>query len=293
MSDVRPCVMSSDVLTTTRADGGGRREPSPPCARPTTVRLARFASMAVMIGLVGCADPHAAGSPGALPWGRTFLSVAVTDDGRPRDLVDGTRITLTFDDGRVGFHAGCNTHTGAVRDDAGRLVVTDMQSTEIGCDQQLHEQDAWLSDVLMQQPHWELSGDELVLRTETVDMRLLDRRVADPDRPLTGTRWRVESLIDGDVVATVPVGEEAYLTFDGERFEGSAGCNDVFGSAVPSPGRLRFGDVSHTDMQCDDAAMRLEAAVLAVLDGEVTVQITADVLTLTHSSGRGLHLRAS
>lgn len=277
-----------------RARASRRTEPAPPRRRRTGVRFKRFVALAVVImAVAGCADPHSAGSPEALPWGRTFLSVAVTEDGHPRDLVAGTRIVLSFDDGRLRADAGCNSLTGPVGDDAGRLIVATMDSTLIGCDQERHEQDAWLSDLLTQAPRWELVGDELVMRTETVEVRLLDRRVADPDRPLVGTRWRLESLLDGEAVSSVPADIEAYLIFDGDRFEGSTGCNQVSGAAIQSPGRLRFSDVSHTDMWCGDVAMRLESAVLAVLNGEVTVRITADVLNLAHPSGRGLQLGAS
>ena len=37
--------------------------------------------------------------------GRTFLSTGVTEDGRPRDLVEGSRVRLTFDDGQLSAQA--------------------------------------------------------------------------------------------------------------------------------------------------------------------------------------------
>ena len=47
-----------------------------------------------------------------------------------------------------------------------------------------------------------------------------------------------------------------------------------------------------TRKACPPGIMRLEAAVLGVVEGEVTFEIDADRLTLTHPSGKGLQLRA-
>ena len=269
-------------------------EPSPRPGRQTEVRFTRLVSLlVVMLVTAGCADPGGAGSPSAgMPWGRSFLSTSVIEDGRPRELVPGTRIRLVFADGRLQAQAGCNHLVGPVADDAGQLVVTDLEVTEMGCDQARHDQDAWLAALLVDRPRWTLEGDELVLRTGTTELRLVDREVADPDRPLAGTRWVVDSLIDGETVSSVPAGHEAHLVFDGDRFEGWTGCDQVSGTAVQIPGGLRFGDVTRPGARCDGTAAALESAVLAVLDGDVTARIEADLLTLTHPSGRGLQLRA-
>jgi heat shock protein HslJ len=46
-------------------------------------------------------------------------------------------------------------------------------------------------------------------------------------------------------------------------------------------------------MACDEDKMRLERAVLSVLDGNVTYKIAADRLTLSHPGGKGLGLSAA
>jgi heat shock protein HslJ len=48
-----------------------------------------------------------------------------------------------------------------------------------------------------------------------------------------------------------------------------------------------------TKKACADEIGRLESAVLAVLDGEVSAQVEADRLSLTRPDGRGLRLRAT
>ena len=65
-------------------------------------------------------------------------------------------------------------------------------------------------------------------------------------------------------------------------------------STVDSPpGHITFSDVITTKMACDDDRMRLERAVLSVLDGPVAYDVEADRLRLDHPGGNGLGLRAS
>jgi heat shock protein HslJ len=264
----------------------------------TMLRLA-LAALVVLAG--ACGDPtgetRAGGTvdQGGL-WGRVFLSSAVSEDGRERPLVEGTRIRLSFGrDHRLGAHAGCNSMGGEAEAAGGRLVVSDLATTEMGCDPARHDQDEWLAGVLTSRPAYRLEGAVLTLRQGSTELRLEDREVADPDRPLRGTRWVVDGLVEGDAVSSVPSGAEAHLVIDEGRdgFGGSTGCNQMGGTARPGPDTVAFSDVITTKMACQDDHMRLEQAVLAVLDGEVAWEIEADVLRLTHPGGRGLHLRAA
>jgi heat shock protein HslJ len=227
-------------------------------------------------------------------WGRTFLSTTITENGRTRPLVPGTTLRLTFQDGSLSAHAGCNHLKGRVSVEGGRLAVDRFASTRMACDAPLEEQDAWLAGFLGEGPTWRLDGEDLVLTTADTEVRLVDRRTADPDRPLRGTRWVVDSIIDDRSAASVPAGAEAYLTLtDGDRVEGFTGCNTFGGRAVERDGRITFSEIVSTKMACDGGREALESAVIAVLDGEVSAQVEADTLTLTDPAGRGLRLRAA
>jgi heat shock protein HslJ len=226
-------------------------------------------------------------------WGRTFLSTTVAEHGRKRPLAPGTRLRLTFADGDVRAHAGCNHLTGRVRIDGDRLTMGPFASTQMFCAPPLQEQDAWLAGFLGAGPMWRLDGDDLVLSTDDTDIRLTDRRIAEPDRPLLGTRWVVDGVVDHGSVASVPAGVEAYLTLrDDGRVDGFTGCNHFGGTAVERDERVSFSEMYATRMACGDEIGRLEAAVLAVLDGEVDAHVDGDRLTLTGTDGRGLRLRA-
>jgi heat shock protein HslJ len=100
-------------------------------------------------------------------WGHAFRSTAVTEDSEPRPLVPETQITVTFeeraDEGVVGWQAGCNSFGADVEITADSLVVGQIAGTEIGCRDDLHEQDDWLVDFFGSDPEWQLSDDRLSL----------------------------------------------------------------------------------------------------------------------------------
>jgi hypothetical protein len=75
-------------------------------------------------------------------WGRTYVSIEVSEDGTPRELVDGTRIELTLQreplmrdadggqrvdseaDGFATWRAGCNRHQSQLYLDNGEVSLT-------------------------------------------------------------------------------------------------------------------------------------------------------------------------
>jgi heat shock protein HslJ len=266
----------------------------------TTLLLLAFALAAGGCGQERIPQAGAADSKpnGGEPWGRTFLSTSVSENGQPKALVDGTRITLNFfDDGhRLGAQAGCNQMGGPASFQDGRLVVDDMATTEMGCDPPRHAQDEWLARFLTSKPSWAREAATLTLDNGAVRIVLEDREVANPDRPLRGTKWVVDTLVERGAASSVPAGVEAYLTFEeGKQFRGNTGCNGMGGDSDVHEARstITFSEVITTKMACDDDRMRVERAVLATLDGDVRYQVDADVLRLDGPGGRGLRLRAA
>lgn len=99
--------------------------------------------------------------------GREFQSTAVSGNAAERELMDGTRIWLRFDDGEFAAEAACNTMNGKYRISQDQLLqITDFSSTEAGCDSHRLAQDAFVEKVLHAQPHLTLSGQDLVLTTD-------------------------------------------------------------------------------------------------------------------------------
>lgn len=230
--------------------------------------------------------------------GRTFLSTRVTSDGRPRQLVPGSRIELSFDNGSFSARAGCNAMSGELRVDGDRLVSTGVVAmTEMACDEPLMQQEAWVAKALGP-AELTLDGDVLTVAAEdgTV-IELVDQAVADPDRPLTETTWHLEAIIAGPgqdgVVASVPAGVTSTLQIsDDGKLALRAGCNSGGGNVDVGDGVLRLGPVATTRMACDGERMRVERAVLAVVSqGEIAYSIDVNTLTLT-TGNHGLVYRA-
>jgi heat shock protein HslJ len=252
-------------------------------------------SRSIVLALVVAALLGACGAaPSNELAGRTFLSTAVVADGSAIDLVPGTRIRVSFsEDGRIGVNAGCNTMGGAYRLEGSTLVVGAAAVTEMGCDPARHAQDDWAFGLITSGPMLTLAGTELLLVAGTDRLTLLDREVADPDRPLVGPTWTVDSIISGEAVSSLPVGVVASIIFTAAgRVQVATGCNDGGGTYVADPTTIAFGDLVLTDRACLDAAGQVESAVLAVL-GADSVAYGIDASTLTLMAGpNGLGLVA-
>ena len=206
----------------------------------------------------------------------------------------GTRITLQFfADGRLSAQAGCNHLGGNGTIEDGQLVLDEMSTTEMACDPARMAQDTWLGGFLGSRPAWSLAGDELVLRAGGVEIRLTDREVVDPDRPLVGPRWVVDTIITGDAASSVPAGAEAFLTFEAAGgLTGSTGCVAVAGTVEVRDATILFSAPLPSARNCT-AGQALDEAVRATLLGEVAYSIEASSLTLTGPDGHGLVLRAT
>ncbi|MFQ6396551.1 META domain-containing protein [Nocardia sp. KC 131] len=98
-------------------------------------------------------------------WGHRYVSLSVTEGGRRRYLVGGTRITLWFvaETRRLSAHAGCNTVLFDVDTDSGVIKARSPFSTVLTCSAELTRQDSWLSEFLLLAPSWEADEDTLVL----------------------------------------------------------------------------------------------------------------------------------
>jgi heat shock protein HslJ len=243
--------------------------------------------LTAVLGLAACgASPSAEDPPPSLD-GHEFVSTDVAG----HELVAGTQIRLTFDGDRIGAHAGCNQLGGTWSVDEDALVVADdLVMTEMACDPPaLMDQDGWLADFLTSRPSVALDGDTLTLTAGEVTITMLDREVADPDRPLQGTMWVAEGLVEGDAVSSVPTGvRPPTLVFDGERVMVDTSCNTGTAAYEVAGNEITFAPLALTLMDCDYS---VEAQVTPVLDGTATYEIEAGVLTITNDD-MGLVLRA-
>lgn len=241
----------------------------------------RFGALLLVALLAACASTGGA----ATLDGREFLSTAVTVDGAPMALVPGTGVRISFQEGQLSASAGCNSIGGAYRIDDGALAFDGGGMTEMGCDPDRHAQDDWLVGFLAARPTVALDGTNLVLTSGGTVVALTDREVAEPDLPLAGTTWTVDTIISGDAASSVPPQAVATFRFsDDGRVEIRTGCNTGSGTYEATETELRFTGVAVTEMACDGAAGALEAAVLPILGADV-IGYTIDASRLTLQAG--------
>ncbi|WP_458315618.1 META domain-containing protein [Mycolicibacterium brisbanense] len=246
-------------------------------------------ALAAALVLAGCSSTAGADSA-ASPEGRTFVSVAVDGEQIP----GGGPLTVGFDGDRISTFAGCNHGSGTAELADGR-IVTQLASTMMACPPPLGDADAWVSKFFQAGPSWSLADDTLTLQSPTATVTLKDRKVVDPDRPLTGTTWQVQSVVSPDAVSTSAALERSRPTLtiatDG-AVTGSTGCNRFTGHAQINGSTIEFGPLATTEMACVGEIGDVEHAVLRVLSNTVRSAIDADQLRLTRDDGYGLILRA-
>ncbi|MGK8522982.1 META domain-containing protein [Nocardia asteroides] len=224
------------------------------------------------------------------PVGRTFLSTTV--EGTP--IPGGGPLTISFAEGRVTADAGCNKFTGSVAFDDHVLHVSGLATTLMACADDRRDADEWLSGLLNSQPSWRLDDSRLTLHNPDRTVTLLDKKVAQPDRPVKGTSWLVTALITDNSQVRSRALDEARPTLtiaeDGS-VSGGAGCNRMTGNAEVSGAEITFR-IATTKMMCSPEVMEVEQTVLKALDGTTNATVDANTLTLRNGNGAGLVLRA-
>lgn len=261
------------------------------------------AVLGVLLLLAACGDTAAgddggssataggAGGDAAGLAGRTFISTE--DVGIP----GGGPLSFQFmDDGRLLASAGCNTANGSVTLDGGVIDTGGgLAMTEMGCEGERMDSDQWLADLLAGRPSWELAHDAtFVLTAGELVVSMTDRDVLEPPVSLTGRRWDVDGLTDGEVASSMPAGFAAHLSIgDDGTLTGHTGCNELSGTATVDGDTVTFADLAVSDAACAPGADYVQETVLAVLAGEARFSITGNRLSLGAADGHGLQAVAA
>lgn len=275
-------------------------QPKPPRPRQTGMTIRRRALVAASAAAVlfagGCGGTDSVSAQDLN--GTTWVTTTVTRAGTESPAANGSTITVTFENGRISVNAGCNTMSAGVTVEDDVLVLDGaMASTQMACDTELMNQDAWLSQFLSSKPEVTVDGSTMTLTSGESELTLTDRKVAQPDLPLEGTAWSLESMGSGTgangSVSSVPAGVTSTLTVEGSKLLLKAGCNSGSGSVEVTDTTMKIGPIATTKMMCPPDAMSVETAVLAVLTGTVKYSIDSSQLTITGATGSLTYTGAS
>lgn len=243
----------------------------------------------LLAAATGCAE---SGGQGANLRDKVYVSASVTEQGKPRALVEGTKVELRFtDDDRLIANAGCNQMQSPVSLDGGKLSVAELAITAMGCPKpEMHQQDEWLSKLLSAKPSWRLDGTNLVLAGSDTEI------VLGVEAPVTleGGTWVVDGIVTSEAVSSVPGGVRATFAFKDGRMHVDNGCNYAGGGRPYEVDgqKMTFETGPKTLIGCAPDVLTVENALDTALDkGEVTYKIDRNALTLTNASGAGLTLK--
>jgi heat shock protein HslJ len=249
-----------------------------------TRRAAVLATAFALCALAACGDDDGGSSAEPDVDGTEWVSSEVTG----HELVAGTEIRLTFQNGRVSANAGCNTMGGEYTFDGSTMSVAAMEMTDMGCEEQLAAQDEFLATQLGSGPTVEVDGDLLTLTSGEATMTMIDSEVAEPDLPWEGPTWQLDGIVEREAVSSVPQGVEASLVIADGMATVDTGCNSGTTTVEVGDDTLTFSPMAVTLMLCEDDANAVQDAVLRTLDGEVSYEIDADRLSIRRDDDSGL-----
>ncbi len=110
---------------------------------------------------------------------------------------------------------------------------------------------------------------------------------AKPDCGLVGTYWRAVE-IDGNPVTPQPEQREPHfvLSAEGNRVQGSTGCNRLAGSFEQGADGFRFQQMVTTKMACPPPVNALEQSFLRALNATTAARISGNSLELRDAAGQ-------
>jgi heat shock protein HslJ len=100
-------------------------------------------------------------------WGRGFVATSVKGrGGKQPPIAQPGDIQVSFSKGHgrwIGWEANCNGYGANVRIGAGRLKLTRIVGTAVGCSPVLAREDSWLLHFFEADPKWRWRGTHLTL----------------------------------------------------------------------------------------------------------------------------------
>jgi heat shock protein HslJ len=251
------------------------------------VTLRPTAAVALALLVSGCGTGDAAEEKRAAPTGSWQLVAGI-------DPTPAHTITLVVEGDRVGGTAACNSYGGTAIVKGDAFAVRDLSHTEVGCEPQALAAEAAYLDALARVDAFRRDGDELLLTGPSVELRFEPTEPV-PARELLGTRWTLDTLIQGDTASSVRGSPMLQFRGDGS-LEGGTGCRAFRGRYVLADDEVRVLELDVDDAvtagTCSSAGDEQERIVLGVLGDGFRAAVEGDRLTLTAAGPDALVYRA-
>ncbi|MFH8608399.1 META domain-containing protein [Streptomyces sp. NPDC018029] len=269
-----------------------------------TLTVTALASAGLL--LTACGTESGAGSEGG-SGGRSVKSEAaltgvrwnvesLTLGGKKHDA-PGNAYLKIGEDGRAGGSFGCNSVGADVSIKGEAVEFGQPLTTKRACtdDGRMTFEKNFLRALGKEKFTAKVAGDRMTLTTAKGDRVAFTSQPAEPDAPLTNTKWRVDAVGDARTTASLPkdVADKVHLTFgeDG-KVRGNLGCNSVTAKAEAKDGRITFGAPATTRKLCPGEAMTTERKLLKLFDGTARYEVARGTLKLTAADGTVIRANA-
>jgi len=245
------------------------------------------ASALAALAVAGCgaSQPATPAEPG-LPNGSWQLASGTGPHGKI-ETADAHRITLFFEDGRIGGTAACNPYGASAPIDGDHIEVGDLVQTEMACEPPVMAAEAGYLGALRRVEMVRRDGERLVLAGPSVELRF-EPLPPVPTQALLYTTWELETVVSGEVASSA-LRPPATLRLDGASLVGETGCRTFTGRFVVSGEAIRVTELAADDAAtagvCPPAAVGQERVVLQVLGDGFRAEVDGDRLTLTSRGG--------
>ena len=241
------------------------------------------------LALAACgADASAGGGPSDVEGG--WHLTGGTADAAELPAPPGTQATLDLAGEEARGTAFCNSWFATARLDGSALSFEGIGQTEMGCPPEAMAAESAYLSALAGVRTATVRGEELVLIGDGVELRF--SRVAPvPDSPLAGTRWVLDTLVDGETASSVLGDAQLGLAPDG-TLTASTGCRTI-GGTWRAEGNSLVLDFAYDTFGCPPPADGQDEHVLGVLAARPVPTVDGDRLTLTGPDGRALGYSAT
>ena len=210
----------------------------------------------------------------------------------PIEPPEGMRITLIPDGPHPGGQA-CNHYGVDVRRAGNAVTMTITSMTEMACGGPMMQAESAYIAAIEAVEHAGRTGDRLVLRGAESTELVFSLLPTAPLEDLTGTHWRLESVV-ADGVGSEPLGEPTLEFPDDGTLAGSSGCRDFVGSGLRVNGdQLVLSTFGGTDasIECPAKLVDQDSRVFEVIGDGFIVELEGDTLVLRDPSGLALVYR--
>jgi heat shock protein HslJ len=249
--------------------------------------LAATAAICVLLVSAACSiggsPSRSGGDPSGL-FGSWVLVQGSGPDGQV-PIIDGARITLEIEGADAGGTSACNHYFARIAVAGSSMRVSDLGGTEMACEPGVMASEAAYRSALGTVSRWARDDDRLVLSGPNA-MLTYELLQPVPDAAMVDTVWLLDTLISGDAASSVH--GRAILELDSDRtIAGSTGCRDFTGRYLISGDQVVVTDLA-MEGECSAELASQDGHVVTVLEGEFTVRVDGNRLTLGASGNLGL-----